>query len=97
MSNDFCIAGVEFNHTSNTNNIVRDILPGGWDSIRGASGRMALLRLRHLRLQLEDRRETWLSMQPSNGWGSWETLYSLVNQMIVACIEHPEEEWEITR
>lgn len=47
--------------------------------------------------ELKSNPEKYKTLNPSNGWGSYEGLVNFVNNYLNACYEYPEAEVEVSR
>lgn len=95
MSYDMEINGEEFNYTYNVSQMWYAAIPDkGIRAHYGMTGSEALLPLRHIREYMEDNREALLSMEPDNGWGSFDGALAFVNKLISASLRNPDSAWD---
>lgn len=47
--------------------------------------------------RLKSEREEYEKLNPSNGWGNYETLVDFVDKYLNACYEHPNAEISVSR
>ena len=94
MSYDMNIGGEEFNYTYNVSGMWYAAIPEtGIRTHYGETGRDAVPILRRIREFMEDNRDELLSMEPENGWGSYEGALQFVTDLINASIRNPECTW----
>lgn len=96
MSYDLNIAEETFNYTYNVRPMFVLAVRDGLYSIHDLSGHSALMKLRLIRSAMEDHYPAILELNPSNGWGDFDGALNLINQLILASLEHPDDNWSVT-
>jgi len=97
MSYDFHIGDKSFNHTFNCAPMFQAAAhsPEGIKIIQGLRGRLAVMKLRSMRMYFEDHRQALMMLNPKNNWGSYATAYQLLSDLILASLENPDDIWEV--
>jgi hypothetical protein len=93
----------EWNYTSNTNRMVNAALTFPHDSpsetwwriLDGLSGEAGRVFLQAIILELESDPERFRGMNPTNGWGDYDTLLIVLRDMRDAVPDWPTT-WEVT-
>jgi len=95
MSYDMGIADKNFNYTYNVAGMWYASEPElGIRTIYGLSGEQARPVLCKMREYMEDHWQEMLDMEPSNGWGSAIGALTFLSELIIACVEHPNDFWQ---
>lgn len=84
---------VEFNYTHNTNRMIRE---AGWPEFWPEGPIPAAeveARLATVIDTMSGQRRRFEAMNPENGWGSYETLLPLLENMRSAAAEYPSATW----
>jgi hypothetical protein len=65
--------------------------------LEGKTAAEALPKLRAMVADMEDRPAVYLALNPSNGWGSYDTLLPGLRELIAAAAAHPKATWGVSR
>ena len=96
MSYDIELGEFQRNYTSNVGPMFRAAMPEGIKAIHGARGSIAIMKLRRIRSCMEDSYHKMMELQPVNGWGTYEGALNLINEMILATIRNPHDNWSVS-
>lgn len=65
----------------------------GMIDIDGMTGKQSLKKLIHARDQLTDKKDKFISLNPDNGWGSYESFLICIKKLIKEAEENPKSVW----
>lgn len=87
------------NYTYNVSHMWYKIYPEdeGMVFIDGMTGKEAYNKLIHARQYMEEHREEMITLEPKNGWGSYDGFLEFINKCIDACLKNPKLVWESWR
>ena len=95
MSYDINIAEERFNVTFNVSPMFYAALPDdGIRTIYGKTGAEALPILQEIRAYFEDNKNYLASLEPSNGWGTFDNTYRCLCKMVRVSMNNPDEIWQ---
>lgn len=95
MSYDINIADEEFNITWNVAPMFYAAIPDeGIRTIYGKTGAEALPILQEIRAYFEGNKDYLTSLEPSNGWGTFNTTYRCLCKMVRISMNNPDEIWQ---
>lgn len=84
-----------FNITYNVSGMFYTVFPEkGIRQIYGQTGIESISDLLTLYSQLIDDKDTMLTFEPANGWGSWIDTVEVVNKMCIAATMYPSAVWK---
>lgn len=87
------------NYTYNCSPMWHEIYPDdkGMIMVDGMTGEESLPKLRHAMNEFEKNPDKFISMNPPNGWGSFESFKGYIYSLIREAKEHPTWVWESCR